>query len=1300
MDLCLRGSQINLVERQKPRPKYSSQTNLYQPPSGNNPNNYNTRARPRSAQFFTKRSRSSPFLNRPQSAELSQFGAGAGVGAVGSTSFGVGRSSRGNCGQYQGRGGEYVPDKLSKTKRYQSISSTSLLKLLLDEPIKRSWLCRGSVSSPETQSEQSSARKQTTVYTDYNKRTRTDTSCAESERYRKAQTGSVEHHRFTMSASTSRLSSGNSVSSYTREKSAGSTASTTSLRATDYWHTNNTTTNTSLLQKQAKPDLPGRVSFSKPNMGLQFEADLSLSDCENEKQKPHEFTGTTKNAPNNASISEPGPVTLPAAVSFNSKHEFAAPTLSCGELSTTAGAKKSVHFGATAGGGGILAETYEYPKCPSENCSCSTRSSSTASSTQDVGAEGKCTCDSPTCKLSAERMLRCSSLTDIDDKMDFNVKSEGQKRNTDTEELQVIRDYKSVVGDRLENSVVKQILEEDNTKFGAYDNSHNTLEMPTYLDKYVSPTKTNVYSDKPNNLSETKPSTNFKNGAKKHLVGSTANELNKMDNNLENSYKSQAAYAPTSDTVINNYLKVAATTPLMIKKKENNRPNSGEKLGQNKENKSATAAPKSQPTYSQSNGNTKLKKATSFGSLREDSNLTEFNIDKVDSWMSMHGESMNQQKTLAKHKSLDADFEKRTGGESGEDGHGDDILNERDVDSASQVSTKSDGESTYDEIVSVIKEIDEDKKKDNYAERAANELELKLNTTPDTVTLPASNEQKTAETSKSPDKYKDILSYLDTVEDSCDRTLLETRRSIPESNRSEIEFVVEPDIAEDVPKLADLLMLPNHQLARRVIALSLRANELANAVYLSKEHVMKVRTEKQKSIRTEKATAANRLREQKKHYETIVKRHQGFIEQLLKDKGSLCEKVAALTRRLESQNQAWEHKLETEIARVKETTLAGEKIRRERWVRENTKKIKELTVKGLEAEINKMTCNHQREVNELKQAHQQQLLDSLEEARLKHEQIENSIRESCAQDRESIIEKERLAIRERFERQLEEERKCFDEQRQKLVEDFNAERTRLQNELKLKDADFQVRRQELQREKEVELEQTVAELQEKMFKQEEKYQNRINTIEKQYEADFELWKRDYENECKVSQVEKENAIRQYYRAERDRQIDAIVSRMDSEALKHAEEHEAKLNRLKEKYEKDLQLIENAERSLREKYTDTRSSLAEADAKVRNSEAEIKQLQMELEHSKKMCNDFLAERDQLRDNLRNEVQSEVAVIKSERDTEIQKIHKRVQQAIEKKDATIDLLQKENGSLRERCLKLEAVIRQQRKDYCVK
>lgn len=60
----------------------------------------------------------------------------------------------------------------------------------------------------------------------------------------------------------------------------------------------------------------------------------------------------------------------------------------------------------------------------------------------------------------------------------------------------------------------------------------------------------------------------------------------------------------------------------------------------------------------------------------------------------------------------------------------------------------------------------------------------------------------------------------------------------------------------------------------------------------------------------------------------------------MKDKAELCDKVTALSRRIESQNQAWEHKLETEVVRVKDATMAGEKVRRERWVRENTKKIK------------------------------------------------------------------------------------------------------------------------------------------------------------------------------------------------------------------------------------------------------------------------------------------------------------------------------------------------------------------------
>lgn len=81
-------------------------------------------------------------------------------------------------------------------------------------------------------------------------------------------------------------------------------------------------------------------------------------------------------------------------------------------------------------------------------------------------------------------------------------------------------------------------------------------------------------------------------------------------------------------------------------------------------------------------------------------------------------------------------------------------------------------------------------------------------------------------------------------------------------------------------RLSDLMLLSSEQLARRITGLSLRTNELTNAMQLSKEHMDKIRCDNQKTIRMEKQIAQTRLKEQKNHYETIVTRHQEFIEQV------------------------------------------------------------------------------------------------------------------------------------------------------------------------------------------------------------------------------------------------------------------------------------------------------------------------------------------------------------------------------------------------------------------------------------
>lgn len=62
-----------------------------------------------------------------------------------------------------------------------------------------------------------------------------------------------------------------------------------------------------------------------------------------------------------------------------------------------------------------------------------------------------------------------------------------------------------------------------------------------------------------------------------------------------------------------------------------------------------------------------------------------------------------------------------------------------------------------------------------------------------------------------------------------------------------------------------------------------------------------------------------------------------------------------------------------------------------------------------------MTSNHQKEITELKRQHQQEILDAVDEVRQKYGTVEKNIREGYVQDREVAIEKERNAIRERYQ---------------------------------------------------------------------------------------------------------------------------------------------------------------------------------------------------------------------------------------------------------------------------------------------
>ena len=91
----------------------------------------------------------------------------------------------------------------------------------------------------------------------------------------------------------------------------------------------------------------------------------------------------------------------------------------------------------------------------------------------------------------------------------------------------------------------------------------------------------------------------------------------------------------------------------------------------------------------------------------------------------------------------------------------------------------------------------------------------------------------------------------------------------------------------------------------------------------------------------------HRFHTQKSEYKTAIQRHLSFIDQLIDDKkalGEKCEKLVGEIKKLEVRYQATTEataeKHKVEMNKAKDLFAAAEKLRREKWVEEKTKKIK------------------------------------------------------------------------------------------------------------------------------------------------------------------------------------------------------------------------------------------------------------------------------------------------------------------------------------------------------------------------
>ncbi|XP_066470557.1 centrosomal protein of 131 kDa isoform X7 [Tiliqua scincoides] len=534
-------------------------------------------------------------------------------------------------------------------------------------------------------------------------------------------------------------------------------------------------------------------------------------------------------------------------------------------------------------------------------------------------------------------------------------------------------------------------------------------------------------------------------------------------------------------------------------------------------------------------------------------------------------------------------------------------------------------------------------------------------------------------------KLQSIISFLDEMEKSeQERPRSAASASQREGLLSEEELAHLEQASAVATEVTSSIMRLKLEVEEKKRAITLLHTALAQQRELTVRHVKE--TEKELS---------RQLALQREQYEAAIQRHLAFIDQLIDDKKILSEKCEAVVAELKQVDQKYTKKIgqmqeqhELEIKKLKELMSATEKIRREKWIDEKTKKIKEITVKGLEPEIQKLIAKHKLEIKKLKALHEVELQQSDERAAQRYVRHTEELREMLEHEKEEQGQRERELARQRQRAELE-------ELRQQLEENSSIVTKALKEE-------YEKGKQE----------------------QERRHQAEVHDLKLRLEMEKQAWEANYLKKEEAWLLTRERELREEVRKERDKEIELVIQRLEAEMSSAKEECERatenRIKRVRDKYETELQELERSERKFQERCNELKGRLAEAEGETLRVQGLLRQKEQETEDIRKVRDQLTQERSSLSEVIRQEFADRLVATEEEnrqlkvemaelrarqrleldrvtrdKEEELEEVHKRVKTAIVKKEEAVNSLRKQYEAAMKRADHLEALLEQQRK-----
>lgn len=497
-----------------------------------------------------------------------------------------------------------------------------------------------------------------------------------------------------------------------------------------------------------------------------------------------------------------------------------------------------------------------------------------------------------------------------------------------------------------------------------------------------------------------------------------------------------------------------------------------------------------------------------------------------------------------------------------------------------------------------------------------------------------------------------------------------------------------------------------------LLRLRLEVEEKKQAMGLLRRALAQQRDLTLRRVRETEKELGRQLRQQKEHYEAAARRHLSFIDQLIEDKKVLSEKCATVVAELRLGDQRSREQVAQmqeqhtlEIRKLKELMSATEKVRREKWISEKTKKIKEITVRGLEPEVQKLIARHKQELRRLRSLHEAELQRAEERAAQRCLRQAEELRERLEQEKAELGQRERERARQRFEQHLEQEQLALEQQRRRLQSEVAEEKERLGQQAARQRAELEESSAALTRSLKAEFEKGREE-------QERRHQAELAALKEQLEAERQAWAASCTKKQEAWLLSRERELQEEMRQHRDQEIEAVIRRLEADMTLAREEAEraaeSRVKRIRDKYETELLELERSERQLQERCSELKGRLGEAEGERLRLEALVRQREKELEQERAVNERLTAERGSLAQVVHQEfadrlaaseednrqVKAELAALQARQRLELDEVHRRVKTALAKKEEAVSSLRRQHEAALRRADHLEELLEQRR------